>query len=80
MSNAQANSTVNTTEAAKKIGVEPIALIEELETEGLISRTRNRHYKAEPFLVRANMATSGDLRWTNKGVKFLKSAYSFLKA
>ncbi len=65
----------STTEAARKLGLVKKDLMSALMGESLVSRTKNRHYKANPALVRAGIATSGDLRWTKQGMTFLKKAY-----
>lgn len=68
-------ATYNTTEAAEKLGVDKVELLENMMKEGMVERTRNRHYKANPVLIRAGMATPGDLQWTDQGLKFLRKAY-----
>lgn len=69
-------NTKNTSTVARSLGVPKQALLSAMQEEGMIERTANRHYKANPMLVRAGYATSGDLQWTPKGVKLIKQAYA----
>lgn len=72
-------TTKNTREAAEYIGIQARELLNGLQADFLVERTNNRHYKANPALVRAGMATPGDLKWTQKGLAFLKKAYQPVK-
>lgn len=68
---------MNTTEVADQLGLDRNILLEYLQEENLVQyNPSSRHYSANPALVRGGLATGGKLRWTPKGVEFIKNAYS----